>query len=59
MQREERVISKYFCTISVDEMYSKVVIEALIVNAKTATVLGVIPAASDTVESGGRLTKQC
>jgi hypothetical protein len=34
-------------------------IEHLAVNAKVATVLGSIPASSDTVESEGRQMKQC
>jgi hypothetical protein len=34
-------------------------LERLAVNAKTATVLGSIPASSDPVESEGRLMKQC
>jgi hypothetical protein len=34
-------------------------LERLAVNDKVATVLGLIPAFSDTVESGGRQMKQC
>ncbi len=36
-----------------DEIYSQVVRARLAVNAKVATVLGSIPASSDTVESEG------
>jgi hypothetical protein len=35
------------------------VVERLAVNAKVATVLGSIPASSDTVESEGWQMKQC
>jgi hypothetical protein len=34
-------------------------LERLIANAKVATVLGSIPASSDTVDSEGRQMKQC
>jgi hypothetical protein len=34
-------------------------LERLAVNAKVATVLGSIPASSDTAESEGRQMKQC
>ncbi len=34
-------------------------LERLAANAEVATVLGLIPASSDTVESRGRQMKQC
>jgi hypothetical protein len=40
-------------------IFSRVVREHLTVNAQVATVVGSIPASSDTVESEGRQTKQC
>ncbi len=40
-------------------MRSSQVVLSLAVNAKVATVLGSIPASSNTVESVGRKMKQC
>ncbi len=40
-------------------MRYSLVVERLTVNAEVATVLGSIPASSDTVESEGRQMKQC
>ncbi len=51
-QRKERVVSKYF----VQSQWMRCSLKwlaVLTVNSKTATVLGTIPASSDTVKSGG------
>jgi hypothetical protein len=39
--------------------YSREMLERLTANAMVATVLGSIPASSDTVESEGQKMKQC
>jgi hypothetical protein len=53
-RRERLYIEEYLSGLDLVEW-----LERLAVNDKVATVLGSIPAASDTVESEGRQMKQC